>query len=203
MRQEILSTVLATWFLATACTNTIAPKETPIDASSLQSYKQAVDLIERFRHFPRAGIYQTRKPFVNPYEKFCQGLSSKELAPGATGKLTWPAYGPLGLGFSSYHQGLDIGASYGTEVWAADGGTVLYEGTIYDGNGNHIILGHGRQRLTLYAHLSEILVKVDDQVYKGDLIGKIGMTGHTTGPHLHFEIWEKCNMPVNPMNFLP
>lgn len=85
------------------------------------------------------------------------------------------------------HTGTDIGASYGAPIWAASGGTVTlaeYNG----GYGNCVIINHGNGVSTLYGHMSTILVSRGDTVEQGTQIGRVGSTGNSTGPHLHFEV---------------
>lgn len=90
-------------------------------------------------------------------------------------------------GETKLHSGQDIGSGTGTPIWAAAKGTVSYVG-YEDGYGYHICIDHGNGLSTKYAHLSEMLVSVGDEVGKGDLIARMGATGRVTGPHLHFEV---------------
>lgn len=85
------------------------------------------------------------------------------------------------------HQGIDFAAQTGSPVYAASAGTVVISGW-ESGYGKSVVLEHGNNRQTRYAHCSRLLVKVGQQVAKGDLIAKVGSTGHSTGPHLHFEV---------------
>lgn len=102
-------------------------------------------------------------------------------------------------GSSKFHEGLDFAASKGTDVFATGDGVVTVarrEG----GYGNVIDIDHGYNYLTRYAHLSEILVRPGEEVKRGQLIGKVGSTGKSTGPHLHYEVRYK-DVPQNPVNY--
>ena len=95
----------------------------------------------------------------------------------------------FGMRGSRFHYGLDMPGTLGSNIFAAQGGVVKYIGYDGDGYGNYIVLEHQRyQFCTLYAHLSKIGVKLGDFVSPGNIIGKMGSTGRSTGSHLHFEI---------------
>ena len=102
-------------------------------------------------------------------------------------------------GATTNHKGIDIACAYGTNIYAADGGTVTYAGR-RGSYGLLIIINHGGGYETYYAHESEILVKVGEEVYQGKVIGKVGSTGVSTGPHCHFEIHYQ-GTPLNPLSF--
>lgn len=111
----------------------------------------------------------------------------------ATGKRTL-------LGSTGYHSGLDIAVPYGTEVRAADGGTVTFSG--WNGNyGNLVIITHDNGTQTYYAHNSNLLVSEGDKVYQGQAIAKAGSTGRSTGNHCHFEV-RVNGKTQNPYNYL-
>ncbi|QXM06977.1 peptidoglycan DD-metalloendopeptidase family protein [Crassaminicella indica] len=121
-----------------------------------------------------------------------------------TGSLRNPTRGvltsPFGWRWGRKHTGIDIGAPRGTPVKAADGGVVIFAG--WKGRyGKCVIIDHGANTQTWYAHNSSILVKVGQRVYKGQVISKIGSTGNSTGPHLHFEV-RKNGVPVNPLRYV-
>ena len=103
-------------------------------------------------------------------------------------------------GHSEFHTGVDIVAPIGTKVMAAAGGVVSYSGTMPE-YGNVIDVDHDNGLTSRYAHLSKRIARVGDVVMKGQLIGLVGNTGRTTGPHLHFEVREK-GIPLNPGKFL-
>jgi murein DD-endopeptidase MepM/ murein hydrolase activator NlpD len=103
-------------------------------------------------------------------------------------------------GVRRHHAAIDLAAPTGTLVKAALDGTVATTG--YSGTyGNYIILSHGDNYQTMYAHLSQISVKKDDRVKQGEKIGEVGSTGYSTGPHLHFAVY-KNGQAVNPLDYL-
>lgn len=103
-------------------------------------------------------------------------------------------------GQQKLHTGTDFGSSYGTPVKASKGGKVVLSGT-YGGYGNTVIIDHGGGIQTLYAHNSSLIVKSGQTVKQGDVISKVGSTGVSTGPHLHFEV-RVNGTPQNPMNYI-
>ena len=119
-----------------------------------------------------------------------------------TGRIT-SSYGyriaPLSIA-SEYHTGVDIANEPGTPVHATADGVVRYSGWA-NGYGLSMVLDHGFSYSTLYGHLSELLVKEGAQVKRGQLIGRVGSTGTSTGPHLHYEVWLD-GTPANPVKYL-
>jgi len=97
----------------------------------------------------------------------------------------------------SFHSGLDFGARYGTPIRSANGGTVIYA-KWYGGYGKTVIVSHGNDKSTLYAHLQRISSRVGQKVAQGDVIGYTGTTGISTGPHLHFE-YRESGRAKNPL----
>lgn len=98
-----------------------------------------------------------------------------------------------------FHSGLDFTAPIGTDIFATGDGTVTYAKWM-QGYGNTIIINHGFNYETLYGHLSKILVKNGEKVTRGNIIGLVGSTGKSTGPHLHYEVHYK-DRPVDPVNY--
>ncbi len=117
----------------------------------------------------------------------------------ATSEYGWRIH-PI-FGTKRLHSGIDLGAGTGTPIYAAAAGTVITAGA-QNGYGNTVIIGHGNGQSTLYAHQSKIAVANGDVVQRGDLIGYVGSTGNSTGPHLHFEI-RIDGTAVNPRGYLP
>jgi len=103
-------------------------------------------------------------------------------------------------GTEEIHQGIDIKALKGTPVKAAAEGEVIEAGEnqIY---GKYIKIKHGEDIISLYAHCSDLLVSKGQNVKKGETVAKVGNTGTSQEPHLHFEVWEK-GTPVNPLDYI-
>jgi murein DD-endopeptidase MepM/ murein hydrolase activator NlpD len=133
-----------------------------------------------------------------------------------SGKTDWnmvmPASGRLSSRFgnridpvtkkrNSFHKGIDISAPNGTPVYAAESGTVTDAGFKKNGYGNLIVIKHGDDLATYYGHLSKIVAGMGKKVNKGELIGNVGSTGKSTGPHLHFEV-RKGSQALNPEDFI-
>ena len=122
----------------------------------------------------------------------------------ATGAFLMPTRGSIssryGMRNGRMHRGLDIAARIGTAIKAADGGKVVYAGR-RGAYGNLVELDHGNGYRTRYAHCSTINVKVGERVYKGQVIAKVGNTGRSPGPHLHFEVIKNGNNH-NPASYV-
>ena len=106
----------------------------------------------------------------------------------------------FGMRWGRQHTGIDLALPTGSPVIAADGGKVIFSGT----NGTYgklVIIDHGANLKTYYAHNSKLLVSKGDNVYKGQQISESGNSGRSTGPHLHFEV-RVNNIPVNPEKYL-
>ena len=99
------------------------------------------------------------------------------------------------------HPAIDIAGSIGNQVWASDSGVVVYAGWSNYGYGNLVVIDHGTGWQTLYAHLNNIFVGCGQSVFQGDVIGALGSTGNSSGPHLHFEMIY-FGAKANPWNFL-
>ena len=123
--------------------------------------------------------------------------------PSAAG-LIWPCDGVVVSGFGMrwgrMHEGIDIGCAYGTPNRAAASGTIIYAGWL-GGYGNLVVVDHGNGLSTAYAHASSILVSVGQTVSQGQTVSLVGSTGHSTGPHLHFEV-RVNGVAVDPLPYL-
>ncbi|GAC1610567.1 MAG: hypothetical protein NVS3B26_18020 [Mycobacteriales bacterium] len=175
-------------------------------AADAAAYRQAqadsARIAEHLRNLARARALAAKRAHV-----------SIARASNATGFL-WPADGPFTSPFGwrihpifhdlRFHAGIDIGAGYGTSVWAAADGTVVYAGEA-SGYGTLVLISHGTvngQDLTTgYAHMSELDVSEGQHVGRGQQVGRVGSEGNSTGPHLHFEVRVDGN-PVDPLGYV-
>ena len=138
---------------------------------------------------------------------------------GDPGVLYWPVSGFVltqGFGCTSlefepvapecpgghFHAGLDLAAPAGAPVSAAAAGLVVLVERDTTGYGTHVVLDHGSGVTTLYGHLLDTALRTGDLVFEGDPIGRVGSTGNSTGPHLHFEVRVEGH-PVDPESHLP
>jgi murein DD-endopeptidase MepM/ murein hydrolase activator NlpD len=133
----------------------------------------------------------------------------EEAAVKRTGALAfrWPVRGRVIANFGAKtngqrNDGIDLAVPEGTAVRAAEDGVVAYAGNELKGYGNLVLIRHSNGFVTAYAHASEIMVKRNDQVRRGQIIAKSGQTGTVASPQLHFEI-RKGSSPVDPIQHLP
>lgn len=105
------------------------------------------------------------------------------------------------LKIQKQHNGLDFTAPTGTTARVTGDGRVKYAGYNTSGFGNHVIVDHGFGYETLYAHLSKLAVRQGQLIKRGDVVGEVGSTGLSSGPHLHYEV-HKDGSPVDPVNYL-
>ena len=139
--------------------------------------------------------------------EYKQRLSASSVSRGVgvnVAQMCMPTIGRItsnyGMRWGKMHNGLDIGAPYGSEIIAAESGTIIYAGW-EEGYGNLIEIKHAGGLSSYYGHCSLINVNVGQIVKKGQKIGNVGSTGNSTGPHVHFEI-RNNGKPTNPLNFL-
>ena len=195
------------------------PVETKEDSSM---YKGTSKIITQ--GVPGEAQIEADVTYVNGYERDREVLSSTTLREptttvkavgtkekpktASTGSFSWPIRGKINsyfggryiFGSYSYHSGIDIQASYGAAIKAADGGTVTFAG--WKGSyGYLVIIRHDNGTETYYGHNSSLLVSAGQKVYKGQQIAKAGSTGRSTGNHCHFEV--RINgKAVNPLNYV-
>ena len=125
---------------------------------------------------------------------------------GATGKFRWPVKGKVITSFgprpdSTHNDGINISVPPGTEVLAAEGGTVAYAGSELKGYGNLILVRHEGNWVSAYAHNDQLLVKRGDKVKRGQAIAKAGNTGSVDQPQVHFEL-RQGSKPIDPVPYM-
>lgn len=131
-----------------------------------------------------------------------QGPSSPTFSAPGGGSFIWPTRGVLTQSFAWYHPGIDVADRSGPGIAASDGGVIVVAGWVDNfGFGNRVVVDHGNGYKTTYAHLSNIYVTAGQTVSRGQMIGRMGSTGRSTGTHLHLEIRYK-GIAVNPLAIL-
>lgn len=146
-----------------------------------------------------ADIISESEFLVTEFRDF-DGLFANPVIPAIVGSGFGPRLHPI-LGYVRNHNGLDLSANFGEPIYASAPGIVQIAST-FGGYGETVVLDHGGGLLTLYAHQSVIGVDVGDEVQRGDVIGFIGSTGLSTGPHLHYEVWVDGSTAVDPLPYL-
>jgi murein DD-endopeptidase MepM/ murein hydrolase activator NlpD len=143
------------------------------------------------------------------FEELTEAMRDKRSLWASTPSI-WPVHGWLTSGFGNrispftgnitMHNGIDLAARRDTPVHASASGVVSYEG-FDSGLGKVVKLNHGYGMQTIYGHLSKMNVSIGERVKRGDVIGFVGNTGLSTGPHLHYEVYVN-NVPVNPLRYI-
>ena len=176
-----------------------AELETQMEAKRKQM--DSIQLAQKNVKDAYAAMIETEDELMAQYKKAAAEYAAQSTYVGGT--FMWPL--PAGnnvvtckYGMRTLHTGVDLRASTGTKVYAANKGTVTTSG-YSSAWGNYIIISHGGGITTLYAHMSKRSVSKDDKVKQGDIIGYSGNTGYSTAPHLHFEI-SKNGSTYNPLN---
>jgi len=163
-----------------------------LDDSDLLVVLQETGVVKGAKPAKSAKGAKTPKPFPVPkYE----------------GKYRWPmdagiVSSDFGPRWGKQHQGIDIAADTGVPIHASAAGEVIYSDNHITGYGNVVILRHDQDTTTTYAHNKALKVKLGQKVAAGQLVALLGSTGHSTGPHLHFEI-RVGDKPVSPRSKLP
>ena len=168
-----------------------------------QAYTQSLDQLDMLRSNALAGTVRSVDLGIGSTI-----LSSWVNVAGAPS--LWPVIGPITSSFGeredpfngegAFHSGVDISAAFGQLVRATADGTVEIA-SMASGYGREILINHGNGIQTLYGHLSGFAVTAGQHVSRGQVIGYVGMSGRSTGPHLHYEV-RIHNTPVNPYRYL-
>jgi murein DD-endopeptidase MepM/ murein hydrolase activator NlpD len=177
---------------------------TPADGISDEQYNQNLDQLVELRSSAMSGEIRHGLDFSGRFPGF-SGIMTAAYAPSL-----WPVRGVVTSSFGSrldpfngegaFHTGIDIATSKGDAVCAPADGTVLKAG-MGTGYGREVVLDHGHGIETLYAHLSGFAVIAGQEIRRGDILGYVGSSGHSTGPHLHYEV-RIHDTPVNPSKYL-
>ncbi|MDP4278706.1 MAG: peptidoglycan DD-metalloendopeptidase family protein [Bacteroidota bacterium] len=160
-----------------------------IDGLSKMAYVQSKSYDELLKLVKNKEVRLLCLPAIQP-------VLNRDLTRTASGY--GPRFDPI-YHVPTFHYGMDFTSPTGTHVYATGEGTVILAGW-KRGFGNAIIINHGYNYQTLYGHLSSIKVRVGQRVRRGDIIGGVGSTGKSTGPHLHYEVHYQ-GKPVNPTNY--
>jgi len=143
------------------------------------------------------------------FEELTEAMKDRRSLWASTPSI-WPVRGWLTSGFGNrispftgsvmMHNGIDVASRRDTPVMASAGAVVSYEG-FDSGLGKVVKLNHGYGMQTVYGHLAKVNVRIGQKVKRGDVIGFVGNTGLSTGPHLHYEVFVN-NVPVNPLRYI-
>jgi murein DD-endopeptidase MepM/ murein hydrolase activator NlpD len=176
------------------------------DGLSDQQYSQSLDQLLALRSSAMSGEIMHGLNFANRIPAGLGSIVNVAYAPSL-----WPVQGIVTSSFGSrldpfkgegaFHTGIDIATNVGDAVRAPADGTVLKAG-MGTGYGREVVVDHGHGVETLYAHLSGFAVIAGQDVHRGDILGYVGSSGHSTGPHLHYEV-RIHDTPVNPSKYLP
>ncbi|MBU1323215.1 M23 family metallopeptidase [Patescibacteria group bacterium] len=138
----------------------------------------------------------------DPKRYVAQSTPNAGAPPAGGGQFVWPAAGTISQRYVWYHRAIDIANKAAPAILAADSGRVTVAGWPDGvGYGNRVIIDHGNGFQTMYAHLSGISVEAGQTVNRGDVIGRMGSSGRSTGIHLHFEVRTGGSL-VNPLDYL-
>lgn len=177
----------------------IAPRARPM------TYRVRVTALDGAGNATAVTVLVTVPAVHRPAPQPSPSVRPEPVHPPAGGGLSWPVHGsftsPYGQRWGRLHAGVDVAAPTGTPIVAAAAGIVSFAGTM-GGYGNVVMVEHPRGMTTLYAHQSRLAVVVGQAVSRGQLVGYVGSTGHSTGPHLHFET-RVGGVALDPMRFLP
>ena len=169
-----------------------------IDFQELADLNPSLESHAHSPNQPEINLSKPRGPLKASYGESFQSERGSHL-------FIWPVKGVVsseyGRRWGTFHNGIDIRAPFGSKIKAVRSGKVIHSGH-EPGYGNTVIIYHGRGFSTVYAHASKLLVTKGMRIQRGEPIARIGSTGRSTGPHLHFEI-RRFEEPQNPINYLP
>lgn len=163
----------------------------------------------KIEHFNKGKVFSPGKWVFIPLKR---GIfaHSENLEPSyffKNNQFQWPVpsskrlSSKFGQRWGRKHEGIDIAARKGSSIVAVESGVVIYSGNDLGGYGNLTVIGHSGGIFTIYAHAKKNFTKKGDKVHKGQVIAQVGMTGRTSGPHLHFEVRHNSKA-MDPLKFL-
>jgi murein DD-endopeptidase MepM/ murein hydrolase activator NlpD len=185
-------------------------KAAPFSApqGNIQNCEEFTSLLDQLHNLRRAALTVAATPEIT-FGSDRYGTAADWLRL-SDGPILWPVEGRITGAFGrridpfkgegAFHRGVDISSSYGHSVVSPADGTVVYA-AFMNGYGRMIVIHHGHGIATRYGHLSRIAVADGQRVKRGDILGYVGMSGRSTGPHLHYEVWLH-GTPINPYKFL-
>ena len=177
----------------------VEPPKTPVVKPTVQQKVASIPAVPAPATTPTANV-------LTPAAQHPEPEKAKHDVTAAMPSFRWPVRGRVIAGFGpkpsgQQNDGINVSVPEGTPIKAADDGVVAYAGNELKTYGNLVLIRHPNGYVTAYAHASEIMVKRDDTVKRGQIIAKAGQTGTVAGPQLHFEI-RKGSTPVDPMPLL-
>jgi len=185
----------------------IGPIQAPEGAMDIASKTEPVDMAALS---PKMDNMEDRAQTLQDKLRELTKIQEDKLNYIASTPSIWPVKGWLTSDFgyrrspftlaSDFHPGIDVAAAYGTPVVAPADGVVTFAG-VKGGYGNLVVIDHGFGVVTKFGHTSQLLVKEGDKIKRGMKIALVGNTGHSTGPHLHYEV-HADGVPVDPMKYL-
>ena len=189
-----------------------AEKYAALEREAIAKEKAAREEAERQAAAKKAAANNSNSNSNSGSSSSSSNSSATVTNPYKGGKLGWPCpsssriTSPYGyrvlFGVRDFHTGIDIGATTGSNIVAAESGTVILANYGWNGGyGNYVIINHGNGITTRYAHASQLYVSAGQTVSKGQVIAAVGTTGNSTGPHLHFEV-RVNGSHTNPLNYL-
>jgi murein DD-endopeptidase MepM/ murein hydrolase activator NlpD len=186
------------------------PETSPLQPVTIPDARAAIVSEPTARALEQLAWLEDQTAALNDSVTLLTTLVQTGPADGGTPPWEWPVSGAISSDFGGrsspwgggweFHPGLDIRAGNGTPVVAAGGGIVVYAGRMR-GYGNMVVVDHGFELKTVYAHLSAIYTDAGHRVQEGEILGAVGQTGRATGPHLHYEV-RVGTAPVDPMCYL-
>ena len=188
----------------------VAAASPAADGISDQQYNESLDALLTLRSTAMSGSIMRGTDFSNHFPAALSGLATAAFANATYAPSLWPVQGIVTSSFGArldpinnegaFHAGIDIATAQGDAVRAPADGVVVKAG-MGTGYGREVVLDHGHGIETLYAHLSGFAVVSGQDIHRGDILGYVGSSGHSTGPHLHYEV-RIHDTPVNPSKYL-